>query len=240
MSTSDHKRWSEDLAAYMLGALEPGEAAELERHLAECEECTERLRWLSPAIDVLPATVSQQVPPPELRSRLMDVVEREAAQPAGAPAAPAQRSWRERLGLSGLALRPALAGLAVLLIGAAGVTGYIARDGGSDPTSYAARGVGEGKLAHGTLEVEGDKGSLTVANLPPTGPGEVYQAWVQDAPEDGGAVHPSSVFVVSSDGSGSVVIPDGLSQDDRVMVTREPEGGSEKPHESSLITAKLN
>jgi hypothetical protein len=177
-------------------------------------------------------------PPPALRSRLMDVVEREAAQPAAA--APAKRSWRERLGLSGLALRPALAGLAVLLIVAAGVAGYVARDGDSGTTSYAARGVGEGKLAHGTLEVDGDQGSLTVANLPPTHPGEVYQAWVQDSPEHGGAVHPSSVFVVSADGSGSVMIPHGLSNAERVMVTREPEGGSEKPHESSLITADLD
>jgi hypothetical protein len=88
--------------------------------------------------------------------------------------------------------------------------------------------------------VEGDRGALTVANLPPTGPGEVYQAWVQDSPEHGGAVHPSSVFVVSDDGSGHVAIPHGLSAAERVMVTREPKGGSEKPHESSVLTADLD
>ncbi len=39
MNATDHNRWKEDLAAYMLGALEPDEAAELERHLEGCERC---------------------------------------------------------------------------------------------------------------------------------------------------------------------------------------------------------
>ena len=239
MNELEHRdRWRDELAAYALDALDDAERVEVERHLAECAECTERLRWLTPAVDVLPATVVQEEPPPALRARLMEVVEAEAPRPAQAPT----RSWRERLGLAGLSLRPALAGLAVLLVVAAGVTGYIVRDGDSGPAaeSYAARGVGDGKLAHGTLEVEGDRGSMTVANLPPTGPGEVYQAWVQDSPEHGGTVHASSVFVVADDGSGTVTIPQGLSRAERVMITREPKGGSEKPHESSVLTAELD
>ena len=37
MNENDHERRSEDVAAFVLGALEPGEAAELERHLEGCE-----------------------------------------------------------------------------------------------------------------------------------------------------------------------------------------------------------
>ena len=44
MSETDHERWRDELAAYLLGALEPGEAAELERHLAGCAECRAELR----------------------------------------------------------------------------------------------------------------------------------------------------------------------------------------------------
>lgn len=245
--TIDHReQWGEDLAAYALDALSEPEAAALESHVAECDWCTERLRWLQPAIDILPATVPQEEPPPALRARLMEVVESEAPAraEAPAPAGASQRSWSERLGFSGWSLRPALAGLAVLLIVAAGVAGYaLSGDdttGGQTTETFTARGVGEGKLAHGTLEVQGDKGSLQVANLPATKPGEVYQAWVEDTPEQGGAIHPSSVFVVADDGSGHVVIPSGLEAADRVMVTREPKGGSEKPHESSIITANLD
>lgn len=246
-NTIDHReQWGEDLAAYALDALSEEEAAALERHVADCDWCAERLRWLQPAIDVLPATVPQEEPPPAVRARLMEVVESEAPARSEAPAArdaAARPSWRERLGLSGLTLRPVLAGVAVLLVVAAGITGYALRDDGTSgppAQTFTARGVGDGKLAHGTLEVQGDKGSLQVANLPPTKPGEVYQAWVEESPEHGGAVQPSSVFVVADDGSGNVVIPHGLEAADRVMVTREPKGGSEKPHESSIITAKLD
>ena len=54
MSETDHTRWKDDVAAYVLGALEPGEAAELERHLAGCADCRAELRWLRPAVDLLP------------------------------------------------------------------------------------------------------------------------------------------------------------------------------------------
>ncbi len=50
MTESDHERWSEDVAAYMLGALEPAEAAGLERHLEGCERCQAEIRWLTPAV----------------------------------------------------------------------------------------------------------------------------------------------------------------------------------------------
>jgi anti-sigma factor RsiW len=241
VSDLEHRdRWSDDLAAYALDALDGAERDVLERHLSECVECSERLRWLTPAVDVLPATVPQVEPPPSLRARLMETIEAEA--PAAATAQPTGRSWRERLGLSGLSLRPAVAGLAVLLVVAAGITGYVLHDGESGPPteSFTAQGVGSHKQAHGTLEVEGDSGTLTVADLPPTKPGEVYQAWVQDTDAHGGTIHPSSVFVVTDDGSGTVTIPHGLSRAQLVMVTREPEGGSESPHSNSVMNAKVS
>ncbi len=58
----------DDLAAYALGALDPGEAAALERHLAGCPACSERLLWLRPAVDLVPASVRQVEPPASLRA----------------------------------------------------------------------------------------------------------------------------------------------------------------------------
>jgi hypothetical protein len=233
----------DDLAAYALDALDAREAALLEHHLAECPVCEERLQWLMPAIDVLPVTVAQQDPPPALRDRLMAVVEAEAEAEGAAARAPAPRR-RFRMPLFGeLSLRPALAGLGVAVIIAAGVAGWAVRDGsgtGTDTRTYAAKPLSGKSLASGTLEVNGDEGSLAVRNLPPTHKGEVYQAWVQDpSGPGGGAIHPSSVFVVSQDGTGTVAIPSGLSHAARVMVTREPKGGSEVPGESALISAEI-
>lgn len=215
----------------------------MEDHLDECAKCSERLRWLAPAVNVLPATVAQQAPPPELRARLLEIVEREAGadETTAARAGPASPRRRLRLpGFDGFSLRPALAGLAVVLLVAAGIAGYAVRDGSTatDTRTYAAAGSGKGSQAFGTLEVNGDQGSLSVSNLPATRPGEVYQAWVQDVGPEG-QIHPSSVFVVSDDGSGNVAIPEGLEGAEQVMVTREPAGGSDQPHESSLVTAKI-
>ena len=72
MNDNDHSRWSDDIPAYMLGALEPAEALELERHLADCERCRADIRWLAPAVQVLPEAVERVEPPRELRSRLVE------------------------------------------------------------------------------------------------------------------------------------------------------------------------
>ena len=71
MSASEHSRWSEDLAAYMLGALDSDEVNEFERHLDGCERCREEMRWFEPALQTLPESVERQEAPPSLRANLM-------------------------------------------------------------------------------------------------------------------------------------------------------------------------
>lgn len=236
------ERWHDDIAAYALHALDMREAALLEHHLEGCGECAERLRWIMPAVNVVPSSVVQHAPPPELRSRLMAIVEEEAAAAgsAGAPAQP-ERRFRWLPSFEGFALRPTLAGAAVVMLLVAGVAGYELRnETASDAPSirsFAAKSLTEGSLASGTLDVDGDQGSLRVSNLPPTEKGDVYQAWIKD---NEGSVHPSSVFVVSDDGTGAVSIPSGLFEADKVMVTREPKGGSELPTEDPLLAAELS
>ncbi len=222
------ERWNDEVAAYALDALSGSELEAFTAHLADCRICAERLRWLAPAVDVLPATVAPQEPPPALKSRLMDVVNREAEmiEAAEAPnraasglgrashssgSSHASRSSR----FSGFSLRPALAGLGVALVLAAGVAGYAIHDSGSQRLvrrTYEASADQPGSHATGMLEVDGDAGMLHVANLPATRRGEVYQAWIQDSGSDGGAVHPSSVFVVAEGGVGDVAIPHGLAE----------------------------
>ena len=62
-------------------------AAELERHLDGCESCTARLRWLEPAVDLLPASVPQ-ADPAGLVARAPDRAVRAEAAPV-APSASA-------------------------------------------------------------------------------------------------------------------------------------------------------
>jgi anti-sigma-K factor RskA len=241
-SRGEHaERWNAELAAYALDALDPTERRLVEEHIAGCGACGERLRWMQPAVDVLPATAPPEAPPPELKARIMEIVEREAAV-AAAPPAEEAAGRGPRLGLARFRLRPALAGLGAAVLLAAAIAGYALRSGDdgdrSAPAVYAAHAE-SGSGASGRLEVEGDAGMLHVAELPPAGRGRVYQAWIEDAAGAGGAIRPSSVFVVSGDGEGDVAIPHGLAGARRVMVTREPEGGSRRPSEGSLLTVEM-
>ena len=65
--------YEDELAAWVLGALEREEAEAFERHLARCERCRTDLNWLRPAVDTLPASVTQIAPPPRLRGLLAAV-----------------------------------------------------------------------------------------------------------------------------------------------------------------------
>src|SRR6478609_4837949 len=124
MNETEHDRRRDDIAAYLLGALEPGEAAELERHIAGCTECERELERLRPAVRVLPETVERVEAPAALRGRLMEQVRSEAAGSQATPPA-ARRPPRRRFGL-----RP-LAGLATLALVLAAIGGYAISNSGS-------------------------------------------------------------------------------------------------------------
>jgi anti-sigma-K factor RskA len=61
-----------DLAgAYALGALDPAERAEFERHLAACQACANEVRSLQPVVDGLGQVVPLVDPPARLRERVL-------------------------------------------------------------------------------------------------------------------------------------------------------------------------
>jgi anti-sigma-K factor RskA len=243
----DRERLRDDLAAYALGALDEPEARALERHLAECPACSERMRWLRPAVDVLPATVEQLTPPERLRESLMATVRAEAgparageragsegAAPAGARREPA---WR-RLGLAGL--RPAVAMTAVILLVLGIGAGYLLRgsgteQGGSTLVKAEPANAGVKDVVSATLERQGDAAILHVRELPPIKASEVYEVWVQRA----GVMEGRSIFVLRSDGTADAAVPGPLSGAQAVAVTREPRGGSKQPTNPVLLTAPL-
>jgi anti-sigma-K factor RskA len=231
-----HEARRDDVAAYALGALSPAEAAELERHLAECEACRARLRWLQPAVDVLPASVEQLTPSPELRDRLMATVRAEGQASEGPEirAAPAKPRSHWRGGRGGLLLRPATAFVAGILIVAGAAAGYALRGGEDDATTtVAARPLSPGVEAE--LVRQGDSGALQVRSMPAIDRDEVYEVWVQR----GDGVEAASTFVLDRNGGAVAAVP-GLEGADAVLVTREPYGGSKQPTTDPVLEAPLN
>ena len=224
MNGSDHKRWSEDLAAYMLGALEPDEAAGFERHLENCKRCRREVRWFEPAVHMLPESVERQEPPPRLRAALMAEV-RADAQPQSRPAKRRSWSWFAR---------PAMA-FAVLLLAVAVVAGYeIGKGGSGDSGSPTVLSTSE----HG-IEVkmvqEGDGGTLHLANLHQLPPDKVLEAWVR---REGTVEAVPALLVPDRKGQAETTISD-MSGVDTVMVTEEPQGGSEEPTGEAIVTMSV-
>lgn len=226
MSATDHKRWSEDLAAYMLGALDPREAEEFEHHLDGCEHCQGELRWLQPAVHALPEEVDRTEPPPQLRESLMAEVRADVrAQARPAPSRPRARRWF---------LKPAV-GFAVLALLVAGVVGYeVGKDGSGDGNggSTIVRQI-DGITV--TMVSEGDGGTLRLAGVRRLPPGKVLEAWVE---RDGEVEAVPALFVPDRHGQAETKIAD-MSGVETVMVTEEPRGGSETPTGEPIMAMPL-
>jgi anti-sigma-K factor RskA len=225
-----HEAYRDDLAAYALGALEEGEATELRRHLEGCEECREHLRWLEPAVDVLPRTVPQVEPPPRLRRRMMATVRAESREATRAQARRApRRDW------AALVLRPATAAAAAALLLAGALGGYLLHSPTDRSSVVAARPTNAAPAASGTLERQEDVAILHVERMPALARDQVYETWVQRD----GRVEPSSVFTLRNNRSGEAAIPGSLHGADAVLVTKEPAGGSPQPTSPPVLEADL-
>jgi anti-sigma-K factor RskA len=229
MSDTGHRRWEDDVAAHLLGALEPGEAAELERHVAGCADCQADLRRLRPALGVLQESVEPVEPGPALRERLLEQVRAEAARPASTERARMPFGRR----LSSRFRRPAIGLTAVALLAAA-LAGYALRggEGGRDATTVA---TGRAPAVTAQLVMEGGSATLRLANVREMPDERVLEAWVQ---RDGEIERAGGLFVPDSAGRATAMIPD-MDGVEAVMVTSEPTGGSAAPTSSPMVTARI-
>jgi anti-sigma-K factor RskA len=227
MSENGHERHRDELAAYLLGALEPGEVAELERHLAGCDECRTELEWLRPAVQLLPESVPRVKPPQELRGRLMEQVRAESD---SAPEPSRKRRWS----VGGWSLRPVV-GLAALVLVVAAVAAYAigSGDSGGGNSTTVVAGHSPGVVAE--VVRDGGSGTLHLANLHQLPSDKVLQAWVE---RDGHVVSAKTLFVPNQDGTASATIDD-MEGVKTVMVTAEPRGGSVQPTGAPIVSVPI-
>jgi anti-sigma-K factor RskA len=245
MTETNHERWSENVAAYMLGALEPGEAAELERHAEGCERCKAEIRWLTPALNALPDGIERLEPPRELRERLLAEVradgEGAAVRGDGRAAKPGLldrvSAWVRDLGSGPMGLRP-VAGVAVAALIVVAVAGFAIGGGIGSDEGGATSTVVAGKAPGVTAKMvnKGDSGTLHLANVKQLPSDRVLEAWVQ---RDGEVEPVEALFVPDRKGQAGTELPnmDGVEV---VMVTTEPKGGSSSPTGQPIITIPLS
>ncbi len=110
----------------------------------------------------------------------------------------------------------------------------LAAGGGSGTRVIRARVSAPGASA--SLRVSSGHAVLTIAGMPQTPPGRVYELWLKRA----GAPQPTdALFTVSRTGSATVGVPGAIGGVKVVMVTAEPQGGSRVPTSAPVIVASL-
>lgn len=221
---------------YLLNALEPDERAAFEHHLDDCGACSEDVARLRSAADALALAPPPLAPPPQLKRAVMAVVEREAAQRAGAEEPRRRRS----LGAA-LRARPALALSAAMLLVAGvlvgGVLGTVVGGSGRATRTLVREATVRAAGARGYLETVGDVTTLHVSGLPSPPLGRIYEVWLArsasvPAPTD-------ALFGVDMRGDATVEVPGSLRGVRQVLVTDEPLGGSAVPTTLPVIVARV-
>jgi anti-sigma-K factor RskA len=209
-------------------------------HLRSCSECQRDVAALQVVADALGLAAEQHVPPPALKDRIMTIVRSEAELlAASGPEAdrpePGERPrpwWRRPF----LALRPLPAAIAAAVLIAVGVAGGIALTGGGDERIVAAQvKLASAPSAQASVQITDDATRLRVRDLPAPPRGKVYQVWLL---RPSGTPEPGVLFRVDRAGEADVKIQDGrLKGVDQVLVTAEPDGGSQAPTSDPFISA---
>jgi len=249
----------DDAGAWVLGALTEGEAAAFSDHVAECGVCAGEVRRLQGVADVLPRGVEQVQPPPELRDRIMAVVQREASLLAAAgpdadrpmaagadrrpatprrSAGPADRGRRDRRRSWTFGVRAgATAAVACALLGVGVAAGVLVGGEREQASRQIAAQVDAERapLAEAVLRTTGDQAKLRITGLPAPPEDRVYQVWLR---RPDGALQPTDVlFLPNARSAATVEVPADLENVDEVLVTHEPLGGSRKPTQQPVIAA---
>ncbi len=232
--TSEHdNRWRDEVAAYALGALDETEARQLEAHMDGCERCRSELRWLTPAVALLPESAERAEPSRRVRDSVMAEVRADARREQARRAA-ARGGWLGRIHVGSFGWRP-LAGLAALALAVVAIGGY--EIGSSDPgaggTAPPLKLTDAGVAAE--MISEGDGGTLKLANVKQLPSDRVLEAWVQ---RDGEIEAVPALFVPDREGQASTRIAD-MDGVEIVMVTSEPDGGSEAPTSDPILTMPI-
>lgn len=231
----EHSTFQENLAAYALGSLDPGEVAALQAHLQTCETCRAELADYERISSGLLAALPARPPRAAVRRSLQKQMAGEA------PRTRPRFSW---------SLAPSMvAGLLVALVGLNLLTFYqvyrLQREQAEQNALHTSEQTALAMLAYPTTKTltfdqNGVSGSLLVDKqrnlaavfawnlaMPPAG--KVYQMWLIDPQGDrtsGGLLSPEAnyPFVMAV-----IRSPQPLANFVGMGITVEPAGGSPKP-----------
>ena len=245
MSEMNHERFEDLKDAYVLGALPEEERLSFEEYLAAHPERQAEIDELGGVARLLAFSPQEQEPSPELRSRIIEVVEAEA-EPRRVRRRSTFASIGDYLGVRNLALGAA----ALLVIGLLSwnvllqcqlqdLQGQV-EDTRDRPQLQQSRTIElEGSWADQGADaevasIEGNKVILVARDMPSVPEDRTCQIWVinDDVPKPGGLFRPDRNMTATP-------ITRSITKADVIAVTVEPAGGSKKPTSDPVLLAEL-
>lgn len=224
----------DDLAAFVLGALDTEEARAVRVHLDGCEACRAEVRALNETAFTVAATAERDVPV-GMRDRIV-----ERARHEGAPRRASSPSFLDVFRRPvPLAIPVALA---VLLAISLAAYGGARRD--SDRYASALSGIAGARVVAlaPTGEVAGVRGSLVIPSdgaapylildLPAPPSGKTWEAWVLRGET------PLAAGITNDRGVTTLVLTAPLASGDGVAVTLEPSGGVDRVTGAPVLAGK--
>jgi anti-sigma-K factor RskA len=244
-----HAEMDELYELFVLGALEPAEQAEIEKHLEEgCTYCNARVREARDFAAAFAGMVDVVQPPAELRQRVLDSI----APPAviAKAAKSKQKNWMGGM----IALGAACAALMVFCLWLGSQTDSLQnrlsaatqeRDQLEQALKVLSRSetrtvqFGKADQPRGRVFVNPTGGVVFVASgLPKIGPDRTFELWL--VPPAGA---PRKAGLFRSDANGDIVqasrLPVDLRNTAAVAVSVEPDGGSNAPTTTPIIVVPL-
>ncbi len=239
MSEMNNERFEDLKDAYVLGALSEEERLSFEDYLAAHPERQAEVDELGAVAGLLAFSPPEQEPSPELRSRVMEVVEAEAE-----PRRIRGRSTFARVG-DFLSVRNLALGAAALIVIGLLSWNVMLQDQVQDlqdelevaQQSQTIKLEGSWAEQGATAEVASMQKNqiiLVARNMPSVPEDKTCQIWVIE----GDVPKPSGLF--QPDGNGTATpITNSITKADAIAVTVERAGGSKKPTSDPVLLAEL-
>ena len=244
MSNEDHV--VELLPAYALGALDAGEIAHVQSHLAGCAACQAELREIEEITNDLPLAVVEVDPPPALRRQLMARIEQPQTK---SELLPQPSYWQQITAVfqqhKAIAFTQfALLGLVLVLLAGTVLLWRQVNEPSSAPAPGRLQAIhlastGVIPDADGYITVSGDglSGAIILDKVPQLGEEQIYQLWLV---KDGERVSAALISVDELEyGGGRVRAPESLFNYSSAEVTIETAEGAAQPTSDVILRAPL-
>jgi len=226
------------IPAYAIDSLDAEEADRVKEHLLSCLICRNESNAFRAVAAQLSLAVPVAVPPPDLKNRLMQRVQR--ARPSH-PLPVSGHSWWERLlpvwGLASFGLIILLGALTLSVWQRVNQLEFFTAPGGMRAIPLHATDQMPDATGFVLIGADGRDGAVVVDGLPPLGESQQYQLWlIRDGQRTSGAL-----FSTDEESYGGMRIraPDSLLEYSAVDITIEPAGGSLQPTGTQVLDGSL-